>query len=45
VGDNNRFAALAIMDALDRIGVESINEVTLIRETLQRIAAQGERDA
>lgn len=44
-GDNPRHSTLVLLDAIDRVGVEALNELTVIRETLQRIAAQGERDA
>lgn len=44
-GHDGRFQTLGLLDAIDRVGVEAINELTLIRETLQVIAAQGQRDA
>ena len=44
-GDNARFAALGLCDVIERVGVETVNELTLIRQLLQTISAQGERDA
>lgn len=42
-GVDPKVGTLALLDATERVGVETVHELSLIRETLEQIADQGEK--
>ena len=42
-GVDPKVGTLALLDATERVGVETVHELTLIREALQRLADQGDK--